>query len=137
MLQWISYSSLIPPNIFILLAMIGVALAWRWRRGGLVLATMAMACLYLAATPLVGVVLIRSAEALAKAIPSPQLPAPPGAIVVLAGEYRPSTTPGARVRSVRSPSNGWPRPPRSSAGSDCRSWSAAAGSANPTIRWPE
>ncbi len=96
MLQWISYSSLIPPNIFILLAMIGIALAWRWRRGGLVLATMAMACLYLAATPLVGIVLIRSAEALAKAIPSPQLPAPPGAIVVLAGDYRPGTTPGTR-----------------------------------------
>jgi uncharacterized SAM-binding protein YcdF (DUF218 family) len=96
MLQWISYSSLVPPNIFILLAIIGVALAWRWRRGGLVLATTAMACLYLAATPLVGVVLIRVAEALVKAIPSPRLPTPPGAIVVLSAEFRPSSIPGGR-----------------------------------------
>ncbi len=96
MIRWISYSCLIPPDIFILLAMIGVVLAWRWRRSGLVLATTAMACLYLAATPLVGVVLIRSAEALAAIIPRPRLPAPPGAIVVLSAEFRPGDTPDAK-----------------------------------------
>ena len=96
MLQWISYSSLVPPNIFILLAMIGVAFAWRSRRSGLVLATAAMACLYLAATPLVGVLLIRAAEALAKTMPGPPSLAPPGAIVVLAADYRPGSTPRAR-----------------------------------------
>ncbi|MGH7113369.1 MAG: YdcF family protein [Stellaceae bacterium] len=96
MLKWISYSCLIPPNIFILLAMIGVILAWRWRRTGLVLATAAVACLYLAATPLAGFLLIRSAEALAGVIPKPRLPAPPGAIVVLSGDYRPGSLPGEK-----------------------------------------
>jgi uncharacterized SAM-binding protein YcdF (DUF218 family) len=96
MLGWISYSSLIPPNIFILLAMVGVVLAWRWRRAGLVLAIAAMACLYLLSTPLAGVLLIRSAEALVGVIPKPDLPAPPGAIVVLSAEYRPGDRPGAR-----------------------------------------
>jgi uncharacterized SAM-binding protein YcdF (DUF218 family) len=96
MLQWISYSSLIPPNLFILLATIGVVLAWRWRRAGLVLATAAIACLYLAATPLVAFALIRSAEALAGAIPTLPSPAPPGAIVVLSAEFRPSNTPGGK-----------------------------------------
>jgi uncharacterized SAM-binding protein YcdF (DUF218 family) len=96
MLQWISYSSLIPPNLFILLAMMGVALAWRRRRTGLVLATAATACLYLAATPLAGFLLIRSAEALAAIIPTLPPPAPPAAIVVLSADYRPRDTPGGK-----------------------------------------
>jgi uncharacterized SAM-binding protein YcdF (DUF218 family) len=96
MLQWISYSSLIPPNLFILLAMIGVALAWRRRRTGLVLATAAVACLYLAATPLAGFYLIRAAEALAGDIAGPPSSAPPGAIVVLAGDFRRSNIPGGK-----------------------------------------
>ncbi len=96
MLQWISYSSLIPPNLFVLLAMIGVILAWRWRRAGLALATAAMACLYLAATPIVGFWLIRSAEALAGVIPTLPAPAPPAAIVVLSAEFRHSNLPGGK-----------------------------------------
>ncbi len=96
MLRWISYSCLIPPNIFILLALVGVILAWRWRRTGLVLATAATACLYLTATPLAGFLLIRSAEAVAGLIPKPRLPAPPGAIVVLSGDYRPGNLPGEK-----------------------------------------
>jgi uncharacterized SAM-binding protein YcdF (DUF218 family) len=96
MLQWISYSSLIPPNLFILLAMIGVVLAWRLRRAGLVLATASMACLYLAATPLAAFGLIRSAEALAGFIPTLPAQAPPAAIIVLSGDFRPSNTPGGK-----------------------------------------
>ncbi|MGH7047007.1 MAG: YdcF family protein [Stellaceae bacterium] len=96
MLRWISYSALIPPNLFILLAMIGVVLAWSRRRAGLVLATAATLCLYLCATPLVGVLLIHSADALASVIPRSPLPAAPGAIVVLAAEYRPANTPGGK-----------------------------------------
>jgi uncharacterized SAM-binding protein YcdF (DUF218 family) len=96
MLGWISYSCLIPPNLFILLAMLGIVLAWRWQRMGLVLATAAIMCLYLLSTPLVGVLLIRSAEALAGVIPKPHLPAPPGAIVVLSAEFRPGNRPGER-----------------------------------------
>ncbi len=96
MLQWISYSSLVPPNLFVLLAMVGVILAWRWRRTGLVLATAAMACLYIASTPLAAIGLIRSAEALADVIPTIPAPAPPAAIVVLSGDYRHSAVPGGK-----------------------------------------
>ncbi|HEV7997704.1 MAG TPA: YdcF family protein [Stellaceae bacterium] len=96
MLQWISYSSLIPPNLFILLAMIGVVLAWRWRRTGLVLATAAMACLYLAATPLVAYFLLESADRMAGFIPVLPAPAPPAAIIVLSGDVRHSLVPGGK-----------------------------------------
>src|SRR5271167_1430960 len=96
MLQWISYSALIPPNLFVLLAMVGVILAWRWRRTGLVLATSAMACLYVASTPLAAFALIRSAEALAGIIPTLPSPAPPAAIVVLSGDYRHSAVAGEK-----------------------------------------
>ena len=97
MLRWISYSSLIPPNLFILLAMIGVMLAWRWRRAGLALATTAMACLYLAATPLVAYLLLESAVRMTGLVPVLPPPAPPAAIVVLSGDYRPSLAPGGKV----------------------------------------
>src|SRR5271156_393081 len=95
-MQWISYSSLIPPNLFVLLAMVGVVLAWRWRRVGLVLATVAMACLYVTATPLAAFALIRSAEALAGVIPTLPAPAPPAAIVVLSGDFRHSQVAGGK-----------------------------------------
>jgi uncharacterized SAM-binding protein YcdF (DUF218 family) len=96
MLQWISYSSLIPPNLFILLAMIGVVLAWRWRRTGLVLATAAVMCVYLASIPIVSFLLMRAVDGLAGAVPTLSLPAPPGAIVVLSAEYRHSSRPGGK-----------------------------------------
>jgi uncharacterized SAM-binding protein YcdF (DUF218 family) len=96
MLQWISYSSLIPPNLFLLLAMVGVIIAWRWRRTGLVLATAATACLYLAATPLAAFCLIRSAEALARVIPTEKPSATPAAIIVLSAEFRHSNIPGGK-----------------------------------------
>ena len=96
MLQWISYSSLIPPNLFILLAMVGVVLAWRSRRAGLALATAAVACLYLASTPVVGFLLMRAADNIVRVVPTLPLPAPPGAIVVLSAEYRHSNVPGGR-----------------------------------------
>src|SRR5271165_610755 len=92
----ISYSSLIPPNLFILLAMIGVVLAWRWRRAGLALTTAAMLCVYLAAMPLVGSLLLRSADRLVGVIPTLSPPGPPGAIIVLSGGYRHSNRPGGR-----------------------------------------
>jgi uncharacterized SAM-binding protein YcdF (DUF218 family) len=94
----ISYSSLIPPNLFILLAMLGIVLAWRWRRVGLVLATAAIACVYLASLPLVGFALMRSADWLTGVVPRLSLPGPPGAIVVLSAEYVHSDKPGARDR---------------------------------------
>ncbi len=96
MMQWISYSSLIPPNLFILLATVGVVLAWRWRRAGLVLATAAVACLYLASMPVVSFLLMRATDTLAGTVPTLPLPAPPGAIIVLSAEYRHSNLPGGK-----------------------------------------
>jgi len=96
MLHWISYSSLIPPNLFILLAMIGVVLAWRWRRAGLIVATAAVACLYLASMPVVSFLLIGAADDLSGIVPTLPLPAAPGAIVVLSAGYRHSNIPGGR-----------------------------------------
>jgi len=96
MLNWISYSSLVPPNMFILLAMIGVLCAWWWRRAGLILATAAMACLYIASMPLASFWLVDAAERLADAMPRLPASAPPGAIIVLAAEFRASNVPGGK-----------------------------------------
>jgi hypothetical protein len=52
-MAWISYSSLVSPNLFILLAMLGVLLAWRWTRLGLAVATTATVLLYFASLPVV------------------------------------------------------------------------------------
>jgi uncharacterized SAM-binding protein YcdF (DUF218 family) len=87
-MSWLSYSSLIPPNLFILLTAMGLVLAWRWTRLGLIVATVGGACLYLASTPVVAEYLVSCATDLADAIPSLPSEAPPGAIVVLANDYR-------------------------------------------------
>jgi uncharacterized SAM-binding protein YcdF (DUF218 family) len=90
---WISYSSLIPPNLFILLAMIGVLIAWRRKPFGLAVATAAIGLLYLAAMPVSAGLLIRWAEAIA--FDEPTLPSdqPPGAIVVMSADVRHSGIP--------------------------------------------
>lgn len=93
-MSWISYSSLVPPNLFILLTGIGLALAWRWTRLGLTVATVGGALLYLASTPVVADYLIGSVKTLAGAIPVLPSEAPPGAIIVLSADYRRSDTPG-------------------------------------------
>jgi len=93
-MSWLSYSSLIPPNLFILLTVIGLVLAWRWTRLGLVVATFGGALLYLASTPVVADYLIGSVKNLAGAIPILPSNASPGAIIVLSADYRKSDTPG-------------------------------------------
>jgi len=93
-MSWLSYSSLIPPNLFILLTVIGLVLAWRWTRLGLVVATIGGVFLYLASTPLVANYLIGSIKALAQAMPTPTSDVPPGAIIVLSADYRKSDAPG-------------------------------------------
>jgi uncharacterized SAM-binding protein YcdF (DUF218 family) len=90
----IAYSSLMPPNLFILLALIGTLLAWRSRRLGLWLATAAIGGLYLLSTPLVAHWLIRATDALARAMPRVAATAPPGAIVVLSADIEQSGVPG-------------------------------------------
>jgi uncharacterized SAM-binding protein YcdF (DUF218 family) len=93
-MSWFSYSSLIPPNLFILLTTIGVLVAWRWMRLGLRVATVGVVLLYLLSTPVVADYLIWSVEALAGEIPALRSEAPPGAIVVLSADYRKSAVPG-------------------------------------------
>jgi uncharacterized SAM-binding protein YcdF (DUF218 family) len=93
-MSWLSYSSLIPPNLFILLTVLGLVLAWRLTRLGLVVATFGGALLYLASTPVVANFLVGSVKDLAGAIPVLPSDAPPGAIIVLSADYRRSDTPG-------------------------------------------
>ncbi len=93
-MSWLSYSSLIPPNLFILLTAVGLVLAWRWTRLGLIVATVAGAFLYPVSTGVVADYLLGSVTALAGEIPSLPYGAPPGAIIVLSVDYRSSETPG-------------------------------------------
>ena len=94
-MSWLSYSSLIPPNLFILLTVIGVVLAWRWTRFGLVVATVGGALLYLAAMPIVADGLTEWVKSLAGAAPILPSDAPPAAIIVLSADYRRSDAPDA------------------------------------------
>ncbi len=93
-MSWLSYSSLIPPNLFILIGTAGVVIAWRKKRLGLALATGAIGCLYLVSMPVVASLLIRSTEAVADTIPRLASDTPPGAIIVLAADARRSDIPG-------------------------------------------
>jgi uncharacterized SAM-binding protein YcdF (DUF218 family) len=86
--SWISYSSLIPPNLFILLAMVGILFAWRRKPIGLALATAAMLCLYVFSMPITADLLIRSSESLADSASEAPAHEPPGAIVVLGADRR-------------------------------------------------
>jgi uncharacterized SAM-binding protein YcdF (DUF218 family) len=90
----ISYSGLIPPNLFILAALVGVLLAWRSRRSGLWLATAAVGALYLVSTPLAAYGLIRAIDGLAAEMPRVAVTAPPGAIIVLSADIVPGNVPG-------------------------------------------
>jgi len=79
---------LIPPNLFILLALVGVLAAW-WRKPvGLAVATGAVSCLYLVSMPLVAGVLMRSTETIANGEPALPAGTSPGAIIVLATDAR-------------------------------------------------
>lgn len=93
-MSWLSYSSLIPPNVFILLTVIGLVLAWRWTRLGLAVATFGGALLYLASMPVVADYLIGSVKNLAGAMPLLPSDTPPGAIIVLSADYQGSEIPG-------------------------------------------
>jgi uncharacterized SAM-binding protein YcdF (DUF218 family) len=93
-MYWLSYSSLIPPNLFILLTVFGLLLAWRWTRLGLVVATVGGALLYLASMPVVAEYLIGYVKDLAREAPVLPSNVPPGAIIVLSADYRRSDTPG-------------------------------------------
>ncbi|HEX3523328.1 MAG TPA: YdcF family protein [Stellaceae bacterium] len=87
-MSWLSYSSLVPPNLFILLAMIGALVAWRRKPFGLAVATAAIGLLYLVAMPVTAGLLIRWAEAIACDEPTLPSDQPPGAIIVLSADAR-------------------------------------------------
>jgi uncharacterized SAM-binding protein YcdF (DUF218 family) len=74
--------------------MIGVVAAWRRKPFWLALATAAIGCLYLVATPVAAGLLIRSTEAIAGAEPRLASDGPPGAIIVLSADARRSDIPG-------------------------------------------
>jgi hypothetical protein len=93
-MSWISYSTLIPPNLFILLAVLGVLLAWRRARLGFAVATIGAMPLYLASMPIVADGLIWSVDALAGAVPGASSGISPGAIIVLSADYRHGGRPG-------------------------------------------
>lgn len=90
-MSWLSYSSLIPPNLFILLAMIGVVAAWRRKPVWLALATTAIGCLYLVSMPVTAGLLMRSSEAVVGTAPLLASETEPGAIIVLSADARPET----------------------------------------------
>ena len=98
-MSWFSYSALIPPNLFILLTTTGALIAWWKTRLGLGMATVGIVFLYLLSTPVVADYLIWSIDTLASGITKLPSDAPPGAIVVLSGDYRKSSTPGAPDRA--------------------------------------
>jgi hypothetical protein len=50
-MSWLSYSSLIPPNLFILMTTIGVLVAWRWTRLGLRVATVGVVFFFFVWSP--------------------------------------------------------------------------------------
>jgi len=93
-MSWLSYSSLIPPNLFILLTVIGLALAWRWTRLGLAVATFGGTLLYFVSMPVVADDLSDWVRALAGTVPLLSADTPPGAIIVLSADYRRSDRPG-------------------------------------------
>lgn len=93
-MSWLSYSSLIPPNLFILLAGVGLVLAWRWTRLGLAVATVGGALLYLASMPVVADYLVGTVKNLAQGVPVLPSETPPGAIIVLSADYQRSDPPG-------------------------------------------
>ena len=87
-MSWLSYSSLVPPNLFILLALVGVLAAW-WRKPlGLAVATGAIGCLYLVSTPFAAGFLMRSAETIVNGQPAFPAGSSPGAIIVFAADAR-------------------------------------------------
>src|SRR5262245_8094632 len=93
-MSWLSYSSLIPPNLFILLTAVGLVLAWRWTRLGLVVATVGGTLLYLASMPVVADYLIKYVKDLTTEVPVLPSSAPPAAIIVLSADYRRGDAPG-------------------------------------------
>jgi uncharacterized SAM-binding protein YcdF (DUF218 family) len=94
-MPWLSYFSLIPPNLFLLLTALGVLLAWRRARLGLLVASIGAIPVYLASMPIVAHSLIWAVEALAGVVPGAAADLHPEAIIVLSADFRHDGGPGA------------------------------------------
>ena len=91
--MFLSSSFLMPPTIFIAVALIGALLAWRWRRLGGIVVTLSVGFLYIFSLPVVAASLL----ALAARAPTPAASsAQPQAIVLLTGDARWANGPGER-----------------------------------------
>jgi uncharacterized SAM-binding protein YcdF (DUF218 family) len=97
-MSWLSYSSLIPPNLFVILTVLGALLAWRRARLGLLVATIGATPLYLASMPIVAASLIWAVEALAGAVPGAPADVHPEAIIVLSADHRRGDGPERPIR---------------------------------------
>jgi uncharacterized SAM-binding protein YcdF (DUF218 family) len=84
----LAYSPLIPPNLFIVLALVGVLVAWWCEPLGLAVATGAVGCLYLLSMPLTAGLLMRLIETIAESERQLLSVRPPGAIIILAADAR-------------------------------------------------
>jgi uncharacterized SAM-binding protein YcdF (DUF218 family) len=76
----------LPPAVFVLLVLVGILLAWRWRRIGLTVAWGSAVTLYLLATPLVGSRLLATQQTEPPLDAVAARSAQAGAIVVLSGD---------------------------------------------------
>jgi uncharacterized SAM-binding protein YcdF (DUF218 family) len=77
---------LLPPAVLVLLVLVGLLLARRWRRCGLAIAWSAAAALYLLATPVVGTWLLATQQSVPPLDGVAARAAQAGAIVVLSGD---------------------------------------------------
>jgi hypothetical protein len=134
--SWLSYSSLTPPNLFVLLGTVGLVMAW-WKRWlGLALAATSVGCLYLVSTPVVAHLLIRSSEAIVSAVPTLPSNSPPGAIIVLAADAQRGDTPGEPDIVGPLTLGASPKLRDSSGVSDCPFWLAVASWMLAKPPWP-
>ena len=90
----LSFSFLMPPMIFIVSSLLGLAASWRWWRTGLAVSAISVLSLYAFSTPLVSSSLL----ALAADQPVPRAGTPPEAqaIVLVAADARWANSPAAR-----------------------------------------
>lgn len=88
-------SLLMPPMIFIVMALAGLLASWRWRRAGFVVATISMLLLYVCSTPLASSSLL----AMTAAQVIPRHPGPsmePQAIILVTADVRWANSPVPR-----------------------------------------
>ena len=82
----ISFSVLMPPMVFIVTGLLGLAMSWRWRRAGAAVTAISMLLLYACSTAFVSHALL--ALAAKQAVPRSGTPMEPQAIVLVTSDAR-------------------------------------------------